>query len=241
MASRAKADVGAPPRHIAIIMDGNGRWAKKRMLPRAAGHSKGAEAVRTCIAACIEAGIEYLTLYAFSSENWNRPADEVADLMNLLKVYLRKEVTGLHKKDVRLRFIGSRDRLAPDTLDLMTSAETLTADNTNLVVNIALNYGSQSEIVLAAQSLARDVKAGTLNAEDITEEKLSSRLLTYDIPNPDVIIRTSGEKRLSNFMLWQAAYAELVFLDVLWPDFDKASLNNAIEEYLQRERRFGGR
>lgn len=229
------------PRHVAIIMDGNGRWAKKRFLPRVEGHRRGADAVRKCIAACMDAGIDYLTLYAFSSENWNRPADEVADLMNLLKVYLKKEVAELHKKNVRLRFIGSRERLAADILDLMTDAEALTQSNTQLGVNIALNYGSHTEIAQAAKALAKQVAAGHLQLEDINEQSLGDQLFTTGIPDPEMIIRTSGEKRLSNFMLWQSAYSELVFLDVLWPDFSADHLKEAISDYYQRDRRFGGR
>lgn len=241
MATHPSTATQAMPRHVAIIMDGNGRWAKKRMLPRVAGHRRGADAVRTCVTACMNMGIDYLTLYAFSSENWNRPADEVADLMNLLQIYLRKEVSELNKKNVRIRFIGSRERLAPDTLALMENAEALTGGNTRLNVNIALNYGAQSEIVAAARAVAADVAAGTITLDDVTQERLSARMLTNGIPDPDMIVRTSGEKRLSNFMLWQAAYAELVFLDVLWPDFDESSLQNAVEEYWQRDRRYGGR
>lgn len=241
MATNPSKATMTPPRHIAVIMDGNGRWAKKRMLPRVEGHRRGADAVRKCIAACMDAQVEYLTLYAFSSENWNRPADEVADLMNLLKLYLRKEVAELHKKNVQIRFIGSRERLAPDTLELMTNAEALTSSNDQMQVNIALNYGAQAEIAHAARLLAQQVANGALSADQINEERLNDCLLTHGIPDPELIIRTSGEKRLSNFMLWQAAYSELIFLDVLWPDFNADSLNDAIHEYYQRDRRFGGR
>lgn len=241
MATHPSAKTQPMPRHVAIIMDGNGRWAKRRLLPLVAGHRRGADAVRTCVSACMNMGIDYLTLYAFSSENWSRPADEVADLMNLLQVYLRKEVAELHKKNVRMRFIGSRDRLAKDTLELMENAETLTAANSRLNLNIALNYGSQTEIAAAARAIAVDVAAGKLTPDDVTEDLLNVRMLTYGMPDPDMIVRTSGEKRLSNFMLWQAAYAELVFLDVLWPDFNEASLKDAVAEYWQRDRRYGGR
>ncbi|MEM1020871.1 MAG: isoprenyl transferase [Pseudomonadota bacterium] len=241
MAAQLESDTRRVPRHIAIIMDGNGRWAKQRSLPRVAGHRKGADAVRTCVTAAIEAGVQYLTLYAFSSENWNRPADEVTDLMNLLRHYLRREVAELNSKNVRLHFIGKRDRLAPDTLKLMESAEELTKDNTRLHMCIALNYGSQCEIVEAARALASAVKKGDLAPEDITHAHVADNLLTAHIPDPDLIIRTSGEQRLSNFLLWQAAYAELVFLDVLWPDFDACALGKAIDEFQQRERRYGGR
>jgi len=241
MATRPSPITQDIPRHVAIIMDGNGRWAKQRKLPRVAGHRKGSDAVRRCIEACAEEGIAHLTLYAFSSENWSRPKDEVADLMHLLRIYLRKEVSELHKKNIRLSFIGSSERLSPETRKLMENAEALTRGNTRMTVHIALNYGAHSEIALAARRLAEQVVAGEITLDDITAEKLASKLLTYDVPDPDMIIRTSGEKRLSNFMLWQAAYSELVFLDVLWPDFDASALKEALDEYYSRDRRFGGR
>jgi undecaprenyl diphosphate synthase len=231
----------AAPRHVAIIMDGNGRWAKKRFLPRALGHREGAEAVRRTVKAAGEMGIGYLTLYAFSSENWKRPADEVDDLMGLLQLYLRNEVRALHDSRVRIRFIGARARLSDDVLKLIDDSETLTAQNTGLTLVIALNYGAQAEIVQAVQQIAGQVARGELAIDAIDEALITGSLFTADMPNPDLIIRTSGEQRLSNFLLWQAAYAELVFVETLWPDFDRAALEGAIADYRNRERRYGGR
>jgi undecaprenyl diphosphate synthase len=241
MASVPLADDVPAPRHVAIIMDGNGRWAKKRHLPRAVGHKQGAEAVRRAVEAARELGIGYLTLYAFSSENWKRPADEVDDLMGLLRLYLRNEVSELHKNGVRIRFIGSRERLSKDVLQLVDESESKTAGNAALTLVIALNYGAQAEIVEATRAIAAKVQAGEIALADISETLLSAHLLTHGIPDPDLIIRTSGEQRLSNFLLWQAAYAEFVFLDCLWPDFDKAEFMRALNEFHGRERRFGGR
>jgi undecaprenyl diphosphate synthase len=235
------ADVHTAPRHVAIIMDGNGRWAKKRHLPRAVGHKQGAEAVRRAVEAARELGIEYLTLYAFSSENWKRPADEVDDLMGLLRLYLRNEVAELDRNGVRIRFIGSRARLSKDVLDLVDHSESKTAANTSLTLVIALNYGAQAEIVEACKAIAVQVADGTLAAGDICEETIARHLLTRDMPDPDLIIRTSGEQRLSNFLLWQAAYAEFIFLECLWPDFDKVEFESALAHFHSRERRFGGR
>ncbi len=234
-------DTFAPPRHVAIIMDGNGRWAKKRFLPRALGHREGAEAVRRTVKAAGEIGIGYLTLYAFSSENWKRPADEVDDLMGLLRLYLRNEVRELNDSHVRIRFIGSRERLSDDVLKLIDESEHLTAGNTGLTLVIALNYGAQAEIVSAVQHIAAQVARGELAAEAIDEAMITRHLFTSDMPDPDLIIRTSGEQRLSNFLLWQAAYSELVFVETLWPDFDRAALEAAIADYRNRERRYGGR
>jgi undecaprenyl diphosphate synthase len=238
-ASSVKPEAAAPPRHVAIIMDGNGRWAKARGLPRAAGHRQGAEAVRRAVEAAQELGIAYLTLYAFSSENWKRPRTEVDDLMGLLRLYLRRELAELHANNVRLRFIGDRDQLSRDLVALIDEAEGKTAGNTGLTLVVAINYGSQHEIIEAARALAAEAAAGRLEVDDITEESFASRLQTRDIPDPDLLIRTSGEQRLSNFLLWQSAYAELVFLDLLWPDFNKGSLEDAIHEYHRRERRYG--
>lgn len=229
------------PRHIAIIMDGNGRWAKRRHLPRAMGHRKGSEAVRRTVRACLEQGVSVLTLYAFSSENWKRPPDEVDDLMGLLRHYIRQEVAELHSNNVRIRFIGLRNRLSPDTIDLIEYAETLTRANGRMQLVIALNYGAQSEIVGAVRAIAQAVERGDLEAHAITEDTVSRHLFTADLPDPDLLIRTSGEQRLSNFLLWQAAYAELVFLDVLWPDFAEDHLTSAIAEFHRRDRRFGAR
>jgi undecaprenyl diphosphate synthase len=229
------------PRHVAIIMDGNGRWAKKRHLPRAIGHKQGAEAVRRAVEAARELGIEYLTLYAFSSENWKRPAEEVDDLMGLLRLYLRNEVADLDRNGVRIRFIGSRTRLSKDVLELVDHSESKTTSNTALTLVIALNYGAQAEIVEATRAIAQQVADGKLLTSDISEETISMHLLTRDMPDPDLIIRTSGEQRLSNFLLWQAAYAEFIFLDCLWPDFDKTEFENALSQFHSRERRYGGR
>ncbi|MBM3506315.1 MAG: isoprenyl transferase [Alphaproteobacteria bacterium] len=228
-----------PPAHIAIIMDGNGRWAKARGLPRVAGHQRGAEAARIAVRTCRELGVKFLTLYAFSSENWKRPASEVDDLMALLRYYLRREVSDLTEQDVRLRFIGSRERLAPDIISEIEHAEARTQHNSGLTLVVALNYGSHEEIVQAARSLAQDVANGVLKPSDIDENTFAERLSTSDIPDPDLLIRTSGEQRLSNFLLWQAAYSELVFLDTYWPDFSRENLETAIAEFHRRDRRFG--
>jgi undecaprenyl diphosphate synthase len=235
------ADESATPRHVAIIMDGNGRWAKKRFLPRALGHREGAEAVRRTVRAASELGIDYLTLYAFSSENWKRPADEIDDLMGLLRLYLRNEVRELNNSHVRIRFIGARDRLSDDVLKLIDDSEKLTAANTGLTLVIALNYGAQAEIVSAVQIIAGQVARGEISTDQIDEALIARHLFTVDIPDPDLIIRTSGEQRLSNFLLWQAAYAELIFIETLWPDFDRAALEHAITDYHNRDRRYGGR
>ncbi|CAO3422101.1 isoprenyl transferase [Azospirillum endophyticum] len=227
------------PGHVAIIMDGNGRWAKARGLPRTAGHKKGVDAVRRTVEAARELGIGTLTIFSFSSENWRRPEEEVSDLMGLLRFYLRSEVAELHRGGVRLRVIGDRSRLSPDINRLIDNAEELTRDNRVMTLVVALSYGSRLEIVQAARRLAEEVAAGRLTPEAIDENALSARLYTADIPDPDLIIRTSGEKRISNFLLWQAAYTELVFVDTLWPDFTKRDLEAAIEEFHRRERRFG--
>lgn len=229
------------PRHVAIIMDGNGRWAKQRRLPRAAGHREGAEAVRRTVTACREMGIEYLTIYAFSSENWKRPADEVDDLMGLLRVYLQRELKELDERNVRLQIIGDRRGLAKDICQLIDEGESKTRNNTALVLSIALNYGGQAEIVEAAKCIAKAVKCGDIDPDTIDEEMVSNHMYTKDIPNPDLLIRTSGEQRLSNFLLWQSAYAELMFIDEYWPDFDKKVLATAVDAYASRERRFGAR
>jgi undecaprenyl diphosphate synthase len=229
----------SPPAHVAIIMDGNGRWAKTRGLPRVAGHRRGAEAVRRTVEAATELGISYLTLYGFSSENWKRPPGEIHDLMGLLRHYLRAEIADLHRNGVRLRIIGERDRLGPDIVTLVENGERLTQDNTRLNLTIALSYGGRGEIALAARRLARLVEAGRLSADAIDENAVAAQLLTVHMPDPDLIIRTSGEQRLSNFLLWQSAYAELVFVDTYWPDFGKADLERAISDFCGRERRYG--
>ena len=228
-----------PPLHVAIIMDGNGRWAKARGLPRLAGHQRGAEAVRRAVNGARELGVGYLTLYAFSSENWKRPPTEVEDLMGLLRLYLRRELAELHRNGVRVRFIGERDRIARDIVNLIEDAEGRTCANGAMTLVIALNYGSQREIAAAVRRIALEAVAGRLDPAAIDEATVQRHLQTADLPDPGLVIRTSGEQRLSNFLLWQAAYAELVFLDVLWPDFGKDHLAAAIREFEQRERRYG--
>src|SRR4051812_20681639 len=238
--SRAAAATGiAPPVHVAIIMDGNGRWATARGLPRVAGHRRGAEAVRRTITAAAEIGIGYLTLFGFSSENWKRPIEEVDDLMGLLRHYLRGEIAELHRNGVRLRIIGDRARLAPDIIALIENAEATTRGNSGLNLLVALSYGARAEIAAAARNLAQRVASGEIKPDAVDETALSEALWTTGIPDPDLIIRSSGEKRLSNFLLWQSAYAELVFVDTLWPDFGKADLVAAIDEFRRRERRYG--
>ncbi|NHN83421.1 di-trans,poly-cis-decaprenylcistransferase [Acetobacter musti] len=232
---------GSVPSHVAIIMDGNGRWAASRGLPRAAGHKAGAEAVTRCLRAARANGVDYLTLYAFSSENWRREPSEVADLTGLLKFYLRHKVAELHREQVKIRFVGEVGRFGPELCSEMTRAEELTAGNTGLTLLLALSYGGRSDIVQAARALARAAKCGALDPAAIDEDMVSGYLLTAGVPDPDVIVRTSGEHRLSNFLLWQSAYAELVFLDTLWPDFDEACFTRVLNIYGRRERRFGAR
>ena len=231
----------AGPMHVAIIMDGNGRWAAARHLPRIAGHREGARAVRRTIEAAIENGVAWLTIYAFSSENWRRPAGEVLDLTGLLRQYLRSELAELHENGVRLRIIGDRSRFDPDIQGDLANAEALTSANARLNLTVALSYGARAEIAAAARRLAEAVRDGTLDPAQVDEEHVAGALATVGIPDPDLIIRTSGEQRLSNFLLWQGAYAELVFLDVLWPDFDAGHFAAALAEYARRERRFGAR
>lgn len=228
------------PQHVAIIMDGNGRWAQKRMMPRTLGHRQGAETVRKTVEAAADLGIKYLTLFGFSTENWNRPADEVSELMSLMRHYVRGNIAELHEKGVRLRIIGERHRLDADVLQIVENAEKLTAGNDRVHLTIAFSYGGRQEIVAAAQKLAFEVQAGTLRPEEIDQTRLGHALLTADLPDPDLLIRTSGEKRISNFLLWQLAYTELVFLDTLWPDFGKGDLEAAIAEFNGRDRRYGG-
>lgn len=242
----AKADpkpttgAGTTPRHVAIIMDGNGRWAKKRLLPRVAGHKQGVEAARRAVRAAGELGIEVLTLYAFSSENWRRPAAEIGDLMGLLRRFIVDDIDELAEAGVRLRVIGDYRALSPDIVTLIETAIARTAANTRTTLVIALNYGAQDEMVRAIRSLAADAVAGRIAPDAIEGADVEARLDTSDLPPLDLLIRTSGEKRLSNFLLWQAAYAELMFVDTLWPDFDRAALAAAIGHFGQRERRFGG-
>ncbi len=231
----------AVPRHVAIIMDGNGRWASARHLPRVAGHRAGAQAVRRTIEAAMRSGVSWLTLYAFSSENWQRSDDEVSDLTGLLRHYLRHEVAELHREQVRLRAIGDRARFGPEIARELAEAEALTANNTRLNLTVALSYGGRSEIVAAARAVAQAAAAGLLDPMTLTETVFSHFLFTTGMPDPDLVIRTSGERRVSNFLLWQAAYAEYLFPEVLWPDFNAAHFESALADYAARDRRFGAR
>jgi len=234
------ANVTAQPAHVAIIMDGNGRWASKRLMPRFEGHRRGVEALRRTVRAAADLGIRYLTLYSFSSENWSRPRTEVDYLMGLVKRFVRNDLAELHANNIRVRIIGEREGLEGELAELLVEAENLTSANSGLTLIVAFNYGARQEIATAARRLAEMVAAGTLKPEDITPEVLAGKLHTSDIPDPDLVIRTSGEQRLSNFLLWQAAYAEFVFLPLLWPDFDRAALESALAEYKARDRRYGG-
>jgi undecaprenyl diphosphate synthase len=229
-----------PPRHVAIIMDGNGRWASERGLPRTAGHRQGIEAVRRAVKAAGDLGIQYLTIYSFSTENWSRPKTEVTFLLDLLRRFIRQDVAELHGNGVRIKVIGLREHLEPSLVKLLEDAENLTRDNEGLTLQVAFNYGSRQEIALAAARLASDVQAGKLAAEAISPDLFENYLDTAGIPDPDLLIRTGGEERISNFLLWQCAYAEFVFLSEYWPDFNETSLQRAIAEYHERERRFGG-
>ncbi len=234
------SDRADAPRHVAIIMDGNGRWAAARGLPRVEGHRRGVEALRKTVRAARELGISYLTIFSFSSENWSRPASEIGDLFGLLRRFIRNDLATLHADGVRVRVIGEREGLESDICALLSEAEELTRGNTRMTLVVAFNYGSRREIANAAQRLAREVAEGRRDPATINEDMLAGYLDAPDIPDPDLIIRTSGEQRLSNFLMWQAAYSELVFVPVLWPDFDKATLEGAIAEFATRERRFGG-
>jgi undecaprenyl diphosphate synthase len=227
------------PAHVAIIMDGNGRWAKARGLPRFEGHRRGVEAVRRAVRSAIAHEVRYLTVYSFSTENWRRPPDEVAMLMGLLKRFIRNDLADLNQNNVRVRIIGDRDNLASDIAPLLVEAEQLTKNNGGLTLTVAFNYSGRQEIVEAARRLAVDARAGRVDPNAIGEEEFAERLDTAELPDPDLIIRTSGEMRLSNFLLWQAAYAELVFLPIMWPDFDEAAFASALDQYAARERRFG--
>ncbi len=230
----------AVPRHVAIIMDGNGRWAAAHGLPRGEGHRRGVEALRRTVRAAGDLGIKFLTIFSFSAENWTRPASEVGELMGLLRRFIRHDLAELHRSGVRVRIIGDRENIDADIRHLLEEAEQLTERNENLVLVVAFNYGARQEIARAARRLASAVSAGDLQIRDINPDKVSSCLDAPDLPDPDLVIRTSGEQRLSNFLLWQAAYAELVFVPCYWPDFDRATLESAIAEYRGRERRFGG-
>ncbi|RYB05813.1 isoprenyl transferase [Lichenibacterium ramalinae] len=240
------SDVGATreasrvPAHVGIIMDGNGRWAAARGMPRLEGHRRGVEALRATVKSASDLGVRFLTVYSFSSENWTRPVEEVSDLMGLLKRFIRKDLADLHRNGVRVRIIGERDRLTADIRTLLADAEELTRANAGLVLVVAFNYGSRQEIASAMRRIAEGVRAGTIDPASIGPETVTAHLDTAGIPDPDLIIRTSGEQRLSNFLMWQAAYAEFVFLPCHWPDFDRDALQTALEAYMSRERRFGG-
>lgn len=239
---KRKAPASAPdrlPAHVAIIMDGNGRWARARGLPRTAGHKKGADSLRTILNACRDTGVRYLTIYAFSSENWRRPADEISDLMQLLRHYLEKELPTLDENNIRLRFIGDTSRLEPDIRARMDDALKRTEKNTAFNFTIALSYGSRQEILRAMRKLARDVQAGRLTPDTLSEQDMDAALDTAGLPEPDLLIRTGGEQRLSNFLLWQAAYTEFYFTPILWPDFGAEAFAEAIREFGRRNRRFG--
>ncbi|WP_339778947.1 isoprenyl transferase [uncultured Thalassospira sp.] len=227
------------PRHVAIIMDGNGRWARARGKPRTAGHRAGVDAVRRTVQAAAEIGIEYLTLYGFSTENWKRPEGEVSDLMGLLRLFIKRELAALDKNGVQIKIIGDRDRFAPDIRELLNNAEKRTATNSSLKLTIALSYGARSELVDAVRQIARRIASGELSVTDVSEDLIEQNLATAGMPDPDLLIRTSGEQRISNFLLWQSAYTEFVFDDVLWPDFERQHLERAIENFAGRERRFG--
>jgi len=229
----------SPYLHVAIIMDGNGRWAAARNQPRTMGHRAGMEAVRRTIKAARELSVTHLTLYSFSSENWRRPITEINELMRLLRYYLRSELANLHKEGIRVRVIGERKKLPADIIDLINHSEELTQDNKELTLTLALSYGGRQEITLAARGLAKAVERGQLQADAIDEHVMQSFLFTGGMPDPDLVIRTSGEKRISNFLLWQSAYAEFIFLDVLWPDFEATHLSEAVAEFKRRDRRFG--
>ena len=231
---------GEIPRHLAIIMDGNGRWAQKRGLPRTVGHKQGVEAVRTAVKAARDLGIEYLTLYSFSSENWNRPETEITELFGLLRMFIRRDLADLHKNNVRVKVIGRKKGVPDDIIALLDEAQNLTENNTAQTLIIAFNYGARDEITDAIKRIATEVSSGTLDINDICNKTVSDNMDTADIPDPDLLIRTSGEVRLSNFLLWQIAYSELVFLECLWPDFSKADLEEAIRIYQGRIRKFGG-
>lgn len=236
---KSEIDSKRLPRHIAIIMDGNGRWASKRALPRAFGHKAGTENLKVILRACSDMGIKILTVYAFSTENWNRPVDEVSYLMNLLIEYMRKEINELNKNNVKVKILGDLSPLPPITREEVEKAVILTENNTGIQFNIALNYGSRAEILSACKAIAEEYKEGKISKEDITEDLFSSHLFTSGDDEPDLIIRTSGEKRLSNFLLWQSAYSEFIFVDEMWPEFNRKHLEKAILEFQNRDRRFG--
>jgi undecaprenyl diphosphate synthase len=234
-----KPEPGVVPNHIAIIMDGNGRWAQKRGLPRFVGHQAGLERVRDAVEICLRVGVKHLTLYAFSTENWNRPAEEVGFLMNLFEESLGKEVAELHQNGVKIRFIGLKEELNPSLVRLMEEAETLTSGNTSLTLNIAINYGGRSELTAAMKGIARAVARGELDPEQISEAEITKHLFTAGQPDPDLLIKPGREYRISNFLIWQTAYTEFYFSQLMWPEFGKEEILKAIDEYSKRERRFG--
>ncbi len=238
-ASVQAGQTDSPLMHLAIIMDGNGRWAQARGLPRTAGHQQGAEAVRRAVKGAIKQDIRYLTLYGFSSENWSRPEQEIRDLMGLLRIYLRREIKALDKEGVRFKVIGDRQRLAPDIVDLIDEAEQQTASNERLVLTIALSYGSRAEMVGAVRKIAEETASGHLRPDEITETVIDRYLYTAELPDPDLLIRTSGEQRISNFLLWQMAYTEFLFIDIHWPEFSESVMADAVENFLARDRRYG--
>ena len=239
MMARSSDDPNSVPAHVAIIMDGNGRWARARGLPRTAGHKKGAQAVQHTLEAANGLGLRYLTLFGFSSENWNRPEGEVFDLMGLLRRYLQSETAELHRKNIRIRVIGDRARFSKDIVSLIEAAEEMTAGNDGLNLTAALSYGGRQDIAMAARAIAVKAASGELDPSQIDEDTLGQHLWTHDLPDPDLMIRTSNEQRISNFLLWQCAYTELVFTDLLWPEFGREGLEQAIAEYNRRDRRFG--
>lgn len=228
------------PRHLAIIMDGNGRWAQARGLPRIEGHRQGVQRVKECVRTAAEIGVNYLTLFSFSSENWRRPADEVDALMSLIKRFIRQELAELHENNVRVRVIGTSQQVDPEITAMIAETHALTAENTGLQLTVAFNYGARDEIARAARRLAEDVARGVVRPEEVDIAAMEERLDTFGLPDPDLLIRTSGEVRLSNFLLWQLAYAELMFVEDYWPDFDRDALVSTISAYQNRERRFGG-
>ena len=235
-----KASHSPLPRHVAVIMDGNGRWAARRGLPRSEGHRRGAEALRRTVKAASDMGLEYLTIFSFSAENWSRPKTEISFLFDLMRKFVRKDVAELHAENVRIKVIGERTGLEPDIIGLIAETETLTAANTGLTLVMAFNYGSRQELARAMRAIAEAVGAGTLAPAAITPELIGSHLDTAGIPDPDLLVRTSGEQRLSNYLLWQCAYTEFVFVEEMWPDFGRETLQRAISQFMTRERRFGG-
>lgn len=239
MESQTSRDKQILPKHVAIIMDGNGRWAKARGMPRAMGHKRGVENVRIVVESSVELGIEFLTLFGFSSENWKRTPDEIFDLMSLLKLYLSQEIKELNSRGIRLRVIGDRGKLDPEIVRLIETSEQLTKTNGVLTLTLALSYGGRRAIALAAKDIAQQARLGKIKVEDICESIFESALETSEIPHPDLVIRTSGEKRISNFLLWECAYSEFIFTDTLWPDFSREDLAIAVREYCRRDRRFG--